>query len=78
MKSTFALILAMEDRVVYNDFGIARIKREGGPAHPEDVFIHCGCDKCEVRWQKQLKAYYEAFPPDPDDDDGGLEEVPEC
>lgn len=38
-------------------FGFAHIKKEGAPAHPEDIYIHCGCTKCEVRWQKQLKAY---------------------
>ena len=38
-------------------FGLARIKAEGTPAHPEDIYIHCGCQKCEDRWQKQLKAY---------------------
>jgi len=38
-------------------FGYAHIKEEGAPAHPEDVFIHCGCKKCEERWQRQLKAY---------------------
>ena len=40
-------------------FGLARIKQEGAPAHPEDIYIHCGCAKCEARWQKQLKAYNE-------------------
>ena len=38
-------------------FGMARIKQEGAPAHPEDIYFHCGCKKCELRWQKQLKAY---------------------
>ena len=38
-------------------FGLARIKQEGAPAHPEDVYIHCGCEKCEIHWNKQLKAY---------------------
>ena len=40
-------------------FGLAHLKKEGAPAHPEDVYIHCGCAKCEARWQKQLKAYNE-------------------
>ena len=38
-------------------FGLARIRGEGTPAHPEDVYYHCGCVKCEKRWQEQLKAY---------------------
>lgn len=38
-------------------FGLARIREEGAPAHPEDIYEHCGCDECEHRWQKQLKAY---------------------
>ena len=42
-------------------FGLAHIKKEGAPAHPEDVYIHCGCAKCEERWQKQLKAYNEYY-----------------
>lgn len=43
------------------DFGLARIKTEGAPAHPADVYIHCGCDKCELRWQQQLKAYNDYY-----------------
>jgi hypothetical protein len=39
------------------DFGLARLKIEGAPAHPEDVYIHCGCAKCEAQWQRQLEAY---------------------
>lgn len=42
-------------------FGLAHIKKEGAPAHPEDIYIHCGCAKCEARWQKQLKAYNEYY-----------------
>ena len=44
---------------MFSDFGLARIKQEGAPAHPEDVYEHCGCQKCEDRWQKQLTAYNE-------------------
>lgn len=40
-----------------NNFGLAHLKVEGAPAHPEDILIHCGCKKCEVVWQRQLKAY---------------------
>ena len=47
----------MPYEVVDIGFGLARIKQEGTPAHPDDVFIHCGCEKCEIKWQKQLKAY---------------------
>ena len=42
-------------------FGLAHFKFEGAPAHPEDIYIHCGCRKCEIRWQKQLKAYEEFY-----------------
>lgn len=45
-------------------FGLARLKKEGAPAHPEDVYIHCGCAECEKRWQKQLKAYNEYYATD--------------
>ena len=38
-------------------FGLAHPKREGAPAHPEDVMIHCGCETCEICWQRQLEAY---------------------
>lgn len=38
-------------------FGLARLKEEGAPAHPEDIYWHCGCEKCELSWQRQLKAY---------------------
>jgi len=38
-------------------FGLAHLKKEGAPAHPEDIYTHCGCEKCELRWQQQLKAY---------------------
>jgi hypothetical protein len=37
--------------------GLAHIKEEDAPAHPEDVYIHCGCQRCEIRWQRQLAAY---------------------
>ena len=42
-------------------FAVSRIKQEGAPAHPEDIYIHCGCDKCELRWQQQLTAYKEYY-----------------
>ena len=38
-------------------FGMAHIKAEGKPAHPEDVYYHCGCKKCEEVWQRQMEAY---------------------
>jgi hypothetical protein len=47
----------MEEVVEYSGFGLAHIKQEGTPSHPEDIYIHCGCKKCESIWQKQLKAY---------------------
>ena len=40
-------------------FALAPVKKETAPAHPEDVYIHCGCAKCEARWQKQFSAYIE-------------------
>jgi hypothetical protein len=40
-------------------FGLAHMKYEGAPAHPEDVYEHCGCDKCEARFKKQAKAYFD-------------------
>jgi hypothetical protein len=39
-------------------FGLAHIKQEGKPAHPEDIYIHCGCRKCDERFKKQARAYY--------------------
>jgi hypothetical protein len=51
------VISAVRGARVELDFGLARIKEEGAPAHPEDVYIHCGCVKCEEKWQKQLEAY---------------------
>ena len=39
-------------------FGLCHVKAEGKPAHPEDVFIHCGCAKCEKRFIKQAKLYF--------------------
>lgn len=38
-------------------FGLAPLKTEGAPYHPQDIYIHCGCAKCEEKWQKQLAAY---------------------
>lgn len=43
-----------------SNFGLANLKMEGRPAHPDDVYIHCGCEKCEERWQLQLAAYEKA------------------
>lgn len=37
---------------------LVHIKQEGAPAHPEDVYTHCGCAKCNKRWAKQALAYY--------------------
>jgi hypothetical protein len=55
---TCATSPAMEE-VVESKYGLARIKQEGAPAHPEDILIHCGCEECEERWQRQLQAYTE-------------------
>lgn len=43
-----------------NGFGLAHVKAEGQPAHPEDVFIHCGCEKCESKFKRQAKAYFDS------------------
>lgn len=37
---------------------MARVKAEGAPAHPDDVYIHCGCAKCSARFRRQALAYY--------------------
>jgi len=47
-----------------NSFGFAHLRKEGAPLHPSDIYIHCGCEKCEAKWQKQLKAYNEYFKKD--------------
>ena len=39
-------------------FGLATVKEEGAPAHPEDVYTHCGCRKCDESFRKQALAYY--------------------
>ena len=38
---------------------LVHIKAEGQAAHPDDVYIHCGCSKCDCKFRKQAKAYYE-------------------
>ena len=40
-------------------FGLAHVKEEGSPAHPDDVYEHCGCAKCDERFRRQARAYYE-------------------
>ena len=40
-------------------FGLCHVKQEGSPAHPDDVYIHCGCAKCEERFKRQAKAYFD-------------------
>lgn len=40
-------------------FGLAHVKQEGTAAHPDDVYEHCGCAKCDERFRKQARAYYE-------------------
>lgn len=42
-------------------FGMARLKQEGASAHPEDIYIHCGCEQCQAAWDRQLKAYNDHF-----------------
>jgi len=37
--------------------GTTRPKLEGRVAHPADIYTHCGCERCELRWQQQLAAY---------------------
>jgi hypothetical protein len=39
--------------------GLAHVKEEGAPAHPEDVYEHCGCDRCEAKFKKQARAYFD-------------------
>lgn len=41
-----------------SSFGRAHLKEEGAPAHPDDVYVHCGCIKCEAKFMKQAEAYY--------------------
>lgn len=41
-----------------SSFGMARTKREGGPAHPDDVYTHCGCAKCDEKYRRAALAYY--------------------
>ena len=41
-----------------SNFGLARLKAEGAPAHPDDVYTHCGCNKCDARFRLQARAYY--------------------
>lgn len=42
-------------------FGLARIKREGAPIHPDDVdWEHppgSGCLRCQAKYDRQLKAW---------------------
>lgn len=40
-------------------FGLAHIKREGGPGHPDDV---CGDLVSDEVYLRQLQAYKDAFP----------------
>lgn len=42
-------------------YGLAHLKREGKPAHPNDVYIHCGCKKCDEKFRKQALAYYRSL-----------------
>jgi len=43
------------------EFAKVHIKQEGAPAHPDDVFTHCGCEKCDEKYEKQLKTYEDYF-----------------
>lgn len=43
-----------------NDFGLARIKEEGAPVHPDDLDWECDitkCDVCRQRYKQQLAAW---------------------
>lgn len=40
---------------VASKFGMAYIRAEGAPMHPED--IHCGLEPGTEAYEKQLKAY---------------------
>lgn len=40
--------------------GVLRLKSEGQIAHPEDVYTHCGCEQCELRFKQQATAYFDS------------------
>lgn len=49
----------MQD-IISPGFGLARIKREGTPVHPDDLTWECNlevCSLCKERYNRQLKAY---------------------
>lgn len=49
-----------EALVEADGFGMARIKKEGSPVHPEDLdWEHYPdeCAECAAKWEKQLAAY---------------------
>lgn len=42
-------------------FGIAKIRGEGKPIHPDDLNYKCWCEKCQTHYQNQLKAYNDEY-----------------
>ena len=38
-------------------FGAAPIKREGDIVDPDECLWECGCDECQVKYQKWKAAY---------------------
>lgn len=45
---------------ISSGFGLARVKAEGSPEHPDDWIWECDltvCDACKARYDRQLKAY---------------------
>jgi hypothetical protein len=43
-----------------NGFGMAHIKGEGKPLHPDDI----DADMNDEQYERQLKAYNDAYPPE--------------
>lgn len=44
---------------VISDFGLARIKVEGAPRHPDEIDYEHGeeCPTCSAKYKRQLDAY---------------------
>ena len=51
----------MKDRIPMHGFGLAHIRGEGKPIHPDDINYTCFCDKCQEHYYKQLEAYNDAY-----------------
>ena len=44
-------------------FGLAHIKKEGAPLHPDELDVgDCSEEEYEKWYRRQLEAYYDAFP----------------